>query len=738
MGDVFSVHIRAIGGSRDGDPVDIAEVLESLRRVLTRELKKRSLWNAPPRYLGVIGGQRWTDEGVLEELVLDCYGYIFLHRLPGLLQQSKRRPRLAGLVLRNVQNFLHDRQRRHDPLGFRIFEIAQAAVLSLVEDEVLFILEGNPKIRNETVLGFTPWNDAGGGAEAGALLARELGVWIEELMPELVTAWRREASAQRLARRVAGLPKAGVDAFVFGDLVEPLKQDARGRWMALVAEDLGEVAWVEDDDGATLMRLVAPCRELEERQRFSYLLDCLGQGVEAAGRTEKTRRHLKRLLRFLQHWSAEAPIPSDLPEAEAAELDARDPHRLPPDQRLGPILDIPRNRLPELRATLGDLVRDCGGLPANALGSSAETYGSAGGITAEDRRAVLAQRREALGEAVMRLARELPPAPEGPHRAGDLFLLQAPSPWFGSWLLLDDKPSDAGDSLRLLPLDVHPLVGSRDLPLGPHCEVARCGHGIEVPPSVLDRGLPVGRLDDGALSRVQDREVALGGDDLPLSAFALDIDDSPEYRAWIRDLGEARGSLTAGGPRRLPAPGSDASEGAAPPARASAPPETSGPTGGRPRGRGPSPRYLGYAMAAALGGLVLGLGVRWPTIREPVSIQLRPQNVVPPEIVLGERVRGGEPINIDQWEDSGLLYLYMGSALLERPETLSLRILGAAEAVLWSAELPKREAQILEMPTGALEPGAYVLLLVGVDGDGGEEVLEENILRITDSAPPQP
>ena len=65
---------------------DLRVVLAELRRVLAWEMRNRSMWSAPPHYLGVIGyGQSWSSEA-LEELAFDGYAEIFVRRLPVLLR----------------------------------------------------------------------------------------------------------------------------------------------------------------------------------------------------------------------------------------------------------------------------------------------------------------------------------------------------------------------------------------------------------------------------------------------------------------------------------------------------------------------------------------------------------------------------------------------------------------------------------------------------------------------------
>ena len=59
--------------------------------------------------------------------------------------------------------------------------------------------------------------------------------WNDELMPaHRHGRSRQQAAGERLLRQLLELPRDGVEAFRFRDLLEPLKSDARRRWAALL------------------------------------------------------------------------------------------------------------------------------------------------------------------------------------------------------------------------------------------------------------------------------------------------------------------------------------------------------------------------------------------------------------------------------------------------------------------------------------------------------------------------
>lgn len=180
----------------------------------------RGLWGSPPSFLGVYGWQSWsaadsTDEP-LSELLSECYVFIFVHRLQSLKAHLEVKPNIDGLVFLNLRNFLYDRQRQHDPLGLRVFEILQSAVRQAVRAGELYVLAGDSKIRNDSLLGFTP--DTEPVETATAALGRLVGIWNDDLLPALVTA-RGKAVEEVVARTVGsgltgGIPELSLSSKV--------------------------------------------------------------------------------------------------------------------------------------------------------------------------------------------------------------------------------------------------------------------------------------------------------------------------------------------------------------------------------------------------------------------------------------------------------------------------------------------------------------------------------------------
>src|SRR4029077_4790088 len=231
MPSVFTAFVRSLQGEQTPDADLFHDAWHSLRAVLANEMKKRWLWQSPPRCLGVSGWERWDAEepkvglrppGALGELVADCYAFIFVDRLQSLKRHLAEKPEIDGLVLLNIRHFLHERQKAHDPLGFQIFELLQTAVAEAVASGSLHVLGGDGKVRNDTLLGFAPTAEPRPvSLEMDTIATR----WNDELLPALITSRSRQqtVAVERLLRQLLELPRDGVEAFRFRDLLEPLK-----------------------------------------------------------------------------------------------------------------------------------------------------------------------------------------------------------------------------------------------------------------------------------------------------------------------------------------------------------------------------------------------------------------------------------------------------------------------------------------------------------------------------------
>lgn len=399
MSHNFTRYVISLSPAGEPDVESFHRLWQSLRGVLRSEVKRRGLWESSPSYLGVYGWRRWHSPppgldlarasravmsgDALDELVADCYVYIFIRRLRSLRTHLRRKPNIDGLVFRAMRNFLHDTQKRRDPLGFRVFTILKSALRQAVRREELRVIDGGPKISTGAIFGFRATAEPSRAAAAD--LEEIVRRWNDELLPELVTATgkARQAVVERLQGRVAELPAAGIEAFGFKDLIDPLKADVRARWAALFHSVEGETAFEDlDTEWVQVVRLIQPDTGVEERDSFDKLVACVAARLARHRAQRRTRGHLSSLWSFLHTFAA---------EAEVLAVDASGPgagaalgERLPSRRQLSKALGIPRDRFTDLYATLRLLIEPC---LAATCGEAASDTRQRGLLFGEGRRA---------------------------------------------------------------------------------------------------------------------------------------------------------------------------------------------------------------------------------------------------------------------------------------------------------------------------------------------------------------
>ncbi len=375
MRETFTQYLRSLDPRGEPPSLEVFDdLIEALRGVLIHELKRRGLWDLSPSYIGVYGIPSWQsrDTGTsgvggsarpqpaLNELIAECYTFVFIERMKSLRAQLRRKANIDGLVFLSVRNFLFERQRQHDPLGYRVFAALRSAVRASVDDGELYVLRGKPGIANDTVLAARPDLDPREAGREEASLATSVERWSDDLLPELITTRglghraiqdRLRGHLRRLASRITG-------PFVFKSLVDPFKAEVRRRW-ACVLEHAGEVP-IDDSDRrySEVVAYLSPSAGFESRQCFERLVDCVDEVVE---RTEGAKtRHLGALWCFLLTRVTDSsgtpvrPAGGETPAgAPATDED------LPSRRKIARLLCISRDRLPSLYDLLGQMVQDC-------------------------------------------------------------------------------------------------------------------------------------------------------------------------------------------------------------------------------------------------------------------------------------------------------------------------------------------------------------------------------------------
>lgn len=504
----FTDYVHSLDAS--GEPPELGrfnEVMALLKKALIHEMKKRGLWTSPPRHLGVYGGDHWHGE-IFEELLLDAYEFIFVRRLPGLKKNLLVNSNIDSLVFHNLRLCLHERQKHHDPLGYRTFEILQSALRQLIEARALHILEGNErKIRNNTLFGFTPWSSED--VDAAHDFASRVGRWNDELLPDLVDARgkARQKVTTRLAGFIARLQGDGIETFRFKDLVDPLKSDIRARWTPEILLSQAET--------------VLPNLDFEIWQSFQKLRGCVVDKLTGSEESGKTRDYLQKLWLFL--WSHAA----ELERIETQSKASGEPKLS--DLALSRILEIPRDRIPGLKKTLGRLTLAC--RKALRAASPPSPVGEAREQRLRDETGAMAA-RFAEQHAATSGDGERPPKP------GDVFLFTQVPTLAAEWVVLEQNSERL---FLVVPTDNRPWVGSYDVAIT--VGAVRCRPATQLDAQAFEMQPRTGTLEPQLLERLRRKRKEIAAGTVAGSIFEQEIDADSEYQNWMQELSQAQASL---------------------------------------------------------------------------------------------------------------------------------------------------------------------------------------------------
>ena len=253
----FTRYVQDWEPGREPEPVLASAMWSAFGRVVRQELRRRSLSQTSPQWLGIYGFRGWWEVtgrgGPFEDLLAEAYRYVFVDRFAALKAQTRAKANIEGVVLASVRNFLHDRQgctTVSAPACSRCCPSRCAAPWRAG------ISPSSPAPRRSEAP--RSWRSAGGTPPSRPrpeTLATIVRQWNDELLPDLVTASRADKRRliEELTSRLAELELAGVTAFRFGDLITPLKADVRERWAALLAP--AEEEPTDDEDARGFRRL---------------------------------------------------------------------------------------------------------------------------------------------------------------------------------------------------------------------------------------------------------------------------------------------------------------------------------------------------------------------------------------------------------------------------------------------------------------------------------------------------
>jgi hypothetical protein len=285
----FTEHVRDFGP--DCDPADC--VLPRLKKLLKQRMRRRSLVSAPLAYLGYGGAASWNAPGAFEDILVDCYIFAFLDRLPGLRNQLLVRPNIDGLIVRNVDNFLFERQRKHDPVGHAVFSNVGRAVRDAVA-AVQLAIDGatDGRLHSSSVLRLDPSRPEADVADVERVQAAFSHVLNWSTALPALTSITQEGQ-EWVAKFMDRLRDMGISAVRCGDVVAVLAAKAREDRASLHAVSRQELTQEGDDDFATLVRMVSPDQSFEDRDHWEALKSQIADRIAGL---DRQRRVVDRLL----------------------------------------------------------------------------------------------------------------------------------------------------------------------------------------------------------------------------------------------------------------------------------------------------------------------------------------------------------------------------------------------------------------------------------------------------------
>jgi hypothetical protein len=340
----FTEFIRKYAGRAAISAEEFDRCVGELARAIRSRLEAIGMFTQPPEYFGYPEFDSWEKALDLREgptdPVLDALAYAITDRLDSLadLLETGVATNIDGLVLLNVKHFLHERQRNQDPLGHAVFENLEAALLRLRDAGVMtFVGLVRGKVRNPTVLRFSPGSAFPATADeiSGALEAEPE---FARLYPHLGHA---NVKAQAvLADLLPALPRVGIAACHFRDLVNAIKERVRGAYAGRnrPAESEAVRQSAHAGDFPELIRIVRPDTSYMEREAYEAFLRHVPELIAQLPQ-ERTRRGVTRMFEEVLRYR---------------EVD----EELPPVEELGRRLGIAKSTAHEHRQKLGEIVRE--------------------------------------------------------------------------------------------------------------------------------------------------------------------------------------------------------------------------------------------------------------------------------------------------------------------------------------------------------------------------------------------
>lgn len=233
-------------------------------------MRRRGLLSGPPSYLGY-DLANWNVADAFDDIVVDCYVFAIAARIEGLRNQLRVRVSVDGMIVRNVDNFLLERQRRRDPIGYAVFGNLEAALadLSTSGRAIVDDLEAG-RLRSASTVRFKGASTGAAPCDPARLqeAVADAPRWGETLATLVSTSNDGREWTSDFVRR---LDDRGIGCFRVSDLVAAIATRAREDWAARHATPAAELAYEGDDDAYQLVRIARADESVEMRDMLAML-----------------------------------------------------------------------------------------------------------------------------------------------------------------------------------------------------------------------------------------------------------------------------------------------------------------------------------------------------------------------------------------------------------------------------------------------------------------------------------
>jgi hypothetical protein len=293
MASILTDHVRHYGTAAAA-----REVLGEIRRLLRGRMRRAGLLLWSPAQLGYPDVRTWDDRDAFDDITQDCYLFAVAGRIEGLRRGLRDDQDIDPLIIRNIRNFLAERQRENNPIGYAVYQNVRAAVLRARDDGWLTVERGPDESMTASLLSF---GHGAGTLETDALARQVAG------HPDVAKIGRTLSRCAREAQDwVYGLLEAlrerGSGPMRLRDLVAVLESRAREAWPANAPPASETVSELDEEDEAVLVRIIPADDSVADLDQYRALVARAEQALrELPQKPDIRARRLLVLAAILDH-----------------------------------------------------------------------------------------------------------------------------------------------------------------------------------------------------------------------------------------------------------------------------------------------------------------------------------------------------------------------------------------------------------------------------------------------------